>query len=328
MRWRLWTVWLALIGPAIPVSAHAAAAQPADNAAFAADFAKLQQQDAYIQRIGWRLLTGNAAFCDETRLASGMLVQDAGAYGHPAAIRQLLSLRGDAFVQAVIPGSGADQAGMEAGAEVHAVDRTPLSGIALPPDTPWQRLTTFNAVIARSLADDGTARFQVTQRGAQHMLTVAGTAICDSFFEVISGSDTASANGTRIAIGRQFVGFAYAQEELAAALAHELAHNVLAHPDWLDKNGRKRSNIRQTEREADRLMPWLLHNAGYDSAASVRFMERWGPQHDGGFFRRRTHDAWEKRRAMIAAELPRIAASLNHQGQADWRGNFIPQFTR
>ena len=36
----------------------------------------------------------------------------------------------------------------------------------------------------------------------------------------------------------------------------------------------------------DRLMPWLLHNAGYDPAAAVRFMRTWGPKHGGWIFRK------------------------------------------
>lgn len=319
---------LAIAVPAHSVSAETETKQLSRNSAFAADFAQLQQQDAYVQQIGWRLLTGNAAFCNNTRLATGMLVQDAGAYGDPIAIRRLLSLRGDAFVQAVIPGSPADNAGLTHGAELHAIDDAPLSDIPLPPETPWERLTAFNALVAESLADDGTVRLEVTQSGPPKNITVTGTLICDSFFEIISGSKAASANGTRIAIGRQFVGFSYAEDELAAALAHELAHNVLGHTKWLDANGRKRSAIRETEREADRLMPWLLHNAGYDPAAAVRFMKRWGPRNDGGLFRKRTHDGWDERAEMIEAELPQITASLNRLSEADWRNHFSPQFER
>lgn len=320
--------WVFLLVIAAPATTLAAPEHPFDKSEFAADFAELQQQDAYIQRIGWRLLTGNAAFCGNTRLATGMLVQDAGAYGDPAAIRQLLSLSGDAFVQAVIPGSPADNAGLTRGAELHVVDDTPLSNIPLSPDTPWKRLTAFNALIAESLAFDGTARLEVTQSGARQTISVTGAPICDSFFEIISGSKAASANGTRVAVGRQFVGFTYAEDELAAALAHELAHNILGHTEWLDANSRKRSAIRETEREADRLMPWLLHNAGYDPAAAVRFMKRWGPQNDGGLFRKRTHDGWDERVERIEAELPQIAASLNRLGEADWRHYFSPQFER
>src|SRR3546814_7966027 len=59
------------------------------------------------------------------------------------------------------------------------------------------------------------------------------------------------ADGARVQIGREFPGFAYPQEELAAAIAHELAHNLLGHRAWLDGNGRNMASVRLTEREAE-----------------------------------------------------------------------------
>ena len=111
-------------------------------------------------------------------------------------------------------------------------------------------------------------------------------------------------------------------DEVAAAIAHELAHNVLQHRAWLDANGRKRSNVRLIEREADRLMPWLLANAGYDPAAAARFMERWGPVHDGGIFRARTHDGWDERVEFIAAEVDKIRELSSNGTAADWSSRF------
>ena len=77
-----------------------------------------------------------------------------------------------------------------------------------------------------------------------------------------------------------------------------------------------------TEREADRLMPWLLANAGYDPAAALRFMERWGPHHDGGIFRKRTHDGWDERADAIAAEVAIVSTEMAASGSADWRKLF------
>ncbi len=64
----------------------------------------------------------------------------------------------------------------------------------------------------------------------------------------------------------RFPGLAYPEEELAAALAHEFAHNWLApqRNGLLDSLGRKRRQTSAlTEREADRLMTWIIANAGY-----------------------------------------------------------------
>ena len=146
---------------------------------------------------------------------------------------------------------------------------------------------------------------------------------CASGFEVIAGSRRVSANGQRVAVGADFVGFDYPENLFAAAIAHELAHNVLGHPAWLDKYGRKRRNIRLTEREADRLMPWLLANGGYDPAAAEKFMRTWGPGNDGGLFRDRSHDGWDERADFIAAELPAVRRSQTGTEAANWTRDFV-----
>ena len=47
------------------------------------------------------------------------------------------------------------------------------------------------------------------------------------------GGTRAAADGKRVVMGRKFPAFAYPEELLAAALAHEFAHNLLAHRAWL-----------------------------------------------------------------------------------------------
>jgi hypothetical protein len=125
-----------------------------------------------------------------------------------------------------------------------------------------------------------------------------------------------------VVFGDRFPGFDWPEDEFAAAVAHELAHNLLRHRAWLDLRGRSRANIRLTEDEADRLVPWLMVNAGYDPGAAVRFLRRWGPGHDGGLFRKRTHSGWDERAAAIAAESPLIEAARDASGKADWRRQF------
>ncbi|MEM8723912.1 MAG: hypothetical protein AAGE86_00175 [Pseudomonadota bacterium] len=123
-------------------------------------------------------------------------------------------------------------------------------------------------------------------------------------------------------LGMNFPGFAYDEEIFAGAVAHELAHNLLGHRKWLEANGEGRRNVRRIEREADRLMPWLMANAGYDPEAAYRFMTTWGPKHDGGLFRARTHDGWDERAEFIAAEIPLIKELMEREGAADWSVHF------
>jgi len=132
----------------------------------------------------------------------------------------------------------------------------------------------------------------------------------------------AVADGNRVVIGIESPAFQYEEDELAALIAHELAHNLLGHTAWLDRNKRKRRHVRMTEREADRLIPWLLVNAGYDPRGGKRFFEKWGPRNDGWIFRARTHDGWDERAEFIEAEIPAIEALMAEHGKADWRTHF------
>ena len=116
--------------------------------------------------------------------------------------------------------------------------------------------------------------------------------------------------------------YAYDEPVFAALLAHELAHNVLGHDAWLDRHGRKPKNVRLIEREADRLVPWLLANAGHDPAAGEAFMRQWGKAYDAGLKLRRTHDGWDERAEHMAAEVPLVRAAMAAEGKADWARHF------
>lgn len=289
-----------------------------------AALSELQQRDELVQSIGWKLITGNAPFCTQTRSAVGLLLQDVAAYPKTAPVRTALGLSGDIAVQARAAGSPAYQAGLPVHAEVLAIDDQQMRDLPPVGKERWRRLADLHRHLDETLGANGA--IEITWRGAElaaKSTTLAAVPVCASRFEVIGGSKRASANGKRVAIGADFVGFTYSEELLAAAIAHELAHNLLGHPAWLDENGRKRRNVRITEREADRLMPWLLAAGGYDPAAAERFMRVWGPRHDGGLLRGRTHDGWDERAEFIAAELPLINQLQTQGVAADWSEHFV-----
>src|SRR3546814_10090738 len=108
-------------------------------------------------------------------------------------------------------------------------------------------------------------------------------------------------------------------DELAALVAHELAHIVLRHPERLTAAhvsrgmfsifGRNARLIRTTEIEADRLSVVLLANAGYDPMAAARLWRDHGKRlGDGGLLAGTTHLGLEDRIALVereAALIPR-----------------------
>ncbi|MGV2494733.1 PDZ domain-containing protein [Pelagerythrobacter aerophilus] len=298
--------------------AQPALAGPREESAVAA-LAALQQSDARLLAVGWRLATGNAAYCSDARPAIGLLLQDMAGYAEPETMRKAAGIAGPIAVQAVAPGSPAEAAGLRANDEIVAIDGTVVAALPAAEEEDWRRLTRLHDAIGSSLAADGKVLVTLFDRGE---VTLKGVPACPGRFEIIGG-DGAAAEGKRVVIGRKFVGLSYPEDEFAAAIAHEFAHNLLRHRVWLDTHGRKWKNVRATEREADRMMPWLLANAGYDPAAALRFMRRWGPDHGGGLFRKRTHEGWDERAETVEAEIALVQAVRAPDGRADWSRHFV-----
>lgn len=291
-----------------------------DNAAERAAIGHYQDADQRLQDVGWQLARGNAAFCPMVVPSIGLQLQDMASYGAPAIARAALGLKRDFAVQTAARGSPAALSGaFTRNREIVALERfdpnTWPAGAAMD----WQRLVwahdhleamlTEHGGIAVGFADGGEARVQPVE-------------VCATRFELMGEGKKAVADGTRVVIGIDFPAFAYDEPVFAGVIAHELAHNVLGHDAWLDRNGRSRKHVRRTEREADRLMPWLLANAGYDPAAAVAFMQQWGSKHDAGILMVRKHDGWDERAEFIAAELPVIADLMARDGRADWAAHF------
>ena len=282
-------------------------------------FQQRLEQDQKLQDIGWKLVSGNAAFCANAIPSIGLQLHDMASYGRPDAVRELLGLSGDIAVLTAAAGSPSAQAGLTPNQHVTAIAGIDPHGWQSQPRSDWQRTKRIHDWIDQRLAEDGSVTLELA--GGRE-IALEPVHACPSRFELSGDNKRAMAEGSRVILGYHFPGFAYPEDELAAAVAHELAHNVLNHRDWLDAEGRSRSNVRLTEREADRMMPWLLANAGYDPAAAARFMERWGPVHDGGIFRKRTHDGWDERVEFIEAEVVRIEKLRAKKDIVDWSDHF------
>lgn len=295
---------------------------PLARAAPDKSLAELQQRDRQLFTIGWRLVRGNAPFCTNAAPSLGLLIEDAGAYDDPAKVRKELGLSGDIAVESVAPDSPAAAAEVQDNATLVALNGETVAERFPPTRKKWQRLVDVDAALNAAAAAGPVHLVWSLPDGTTHSATLAGVAACPTRFEVLSHGSKAEADGSRVIIGKNFPAFTYPADELAAVVAHELAHNLLGHRKLLDRLGRTMVRVRLTEREADRLMPWLLANAGYDPEAAVRFMKRWGPRHDGGLFRNRNHDGWDERAEEIAAEAIIVQKLVANTGLADWRLHF------
>ena len=307
------------LAPAIAPTSAIAADRKADRAA--AELAQFHARDQMLQDIGWQLVTGNAPFCGDAQPSVGLQMVDMAVFADPAAMRSALGLTGDFAVQTAAAGSPA--ASLPADTEIIALEGESLANWPAAPASHWQRLARLHDAIDAGLAATGTVSLT---RADGSVAVLDAVPACPTRFELASGHGRALAEGKRVILGEKFAGFGYPREELAAAIAHELAHNLLGHRAWLDRHGRERRNVRAAEREADRMMPWLLANSGYDPAAALRFMQNWGPNDSAGLFRARSHEGWDERAEHIAAELARLAAApIDPRGSMsakDWSAHF------
>lgn len=314
----------ALLAGALLLAAPLAAQSPApaiDYAAEKAAIGRYQDADQRLQDVGWRLARGNVGFCPKVVPSVGLQLQDMASYGAPAIARKALGLTRDFAVQTAAHGSPAALAGgVTRNREIVRLERLDPNVWPAGKAMDWQRLVWAHDHVEAMLAEHGGIALGFADGGEVQLRPVD---VCASRFELMGEGDKAVADGARVVIGIDFPAFAYPEDDVFAALvAHEFAHNVLEHDAWLDRVGRSRRHVRRAEREADRLIPWLLANAGYDPQAGVTFMTRWGRKHDAGWLMIREHDGWDERAEFIAAELPQIAALMAREGRADWRTHF------
>ncbi|MCW1382116.1 hypothetical protein OLX02_04720 [Novosphingobium sp. KCTC 2891] len=292
---------LALAGAASLLAAPVSA-QPLDA---------LQQADAAVQSVGWKLARANARFCTRTAPGIGLLLQDARTFDDPAAARTLYGLKGDIAVGAVARDGTAAKAGLDANDTVIAVAGRPVSAVAVPAQGSWDRVFALQGLLENTVATTGSVT--LTLAGGREV-TVAGESACHVRFLLDDGEGNASANRDDVRIGRRLYDATHGDETLLAALiAHELAHAALDHPAAIDAARNRLATVRETEREADRLAVWLLANAGYAPESEVRLMETVIARQQS-FLAPPTHGGWRTRAADVRTEI----AALTAAPDTDW----------
>lgn len=285
-------------------------------AAAAFDYEGVRSVDARLATIAQRLVTANAPICPETVPAPGLVLHAVDQYesAYRTGARAAFGFAAPVAVEWVVPGSAAARAGVRANDAVVAVAGKRLDG-AEATDTTSRHRDTAQAVIE---AQPATAPLALTllRDGRERTVTIAPSPGCRSRFELVLGPGlTADADGLVVHIGVRFFAL-YSDDQIAAVVAHELAHDILRHRARLDaakvdrgvlgEVGRNQRLIRRTEDEADLLSIHLLRNADYDPEIAVRFWRDEAPKIDGGMFRSRTHAGGRSRAAAMAAELAKL----------------------
>lgn len=275
-----------------------------------------QSMEARVAIVAHRLATSAGDLCPHVPLVA-MQVHDASQYGADWDAPLAAAFGGGPWpkVLAVVPGGAADRAGVLANDSILSIDGAPV-----PP-------TAERKTFARTLATiealevaiaDGHAMLKLERDGRPVTAEVTGDPGCaTSVLLRVSTDPQGKADGTRIEITSGLVALAGDEAELAAAVAHEMAHNILHHREELDAEkvhrgvlgnfGRSARLVRGTEAEADRLAVHLLDRAGYPMDAAVRMWNRLrGKAFD---FLDMTHPGWKSRIALIEAEIAKIKAA-------------------
>ncbi|MGV7122202.1 M48 family metalloprotease [Sphingopyxis sp. 550A] len=300
-----------LLGFLLATPLRAAVAQPSP-------YTELATLEARVAAIGFRLTTANAAWCPAVQPQFGWIWGDPRLYDEAHRAEALAAYRAadvDApYIAAIAPGSPGDRAGLHVGAPVLTIN-----GIAVPAGEsadPFARIAAVETLLAAL-----PPRGMVEISGAAGTKTaVAPVTGCASDFRVDARDrPEGAADGRLVVISGGLVQFATNDDELAAAVAHELAHNILRHRARLDaagvdrglgkQFGRSARLFKQTEVEADRLSAWLLAGAGYDPHAAIRFWTRFGQRAGRPLFQAGTHPRWRDRVASIEAEVQAIEAA-------------------
>lgn len=290
--------------------------------------------DQRVAAIAHRLATGNLDLCADRQFLPGFSVHDLSQYDadfRPGAIR-LFTLDAGPAVLALAPSGPAERSGLRRDdvlltLEGRALPRAP----ALTRRGSFEHVERILAALEAAFAD-GRAAVTVRRAGSEIGLVIGAEQGCASRFELIPGRRlNAKADGRYVQVTSAIAAYVRDDDELAAVLAHEFAHNILRHRLRLDAAGVRRGFLgsfgrnarrtRETELEADRLAPYLLERAGYDPDAAVRFWRRFGNR-GLNIFGSPTHGGWSRRAAAIQSEIVLI-----RQARAEGRVS-APAFVR
>ena len=191
-------------------------------------------------------------------------------------------------VTIVVPGSSAAAAGLRVGDQIASI-----AGATIDPELGWR-----SDVLCADCGHSGTAWIRRLARTGPELSVISGghrravqlivSPGCSAEFSVRPSKKLNSySDGKILQITSAVMSFCKTDAELAAVVAHELAHNILRHPERLRAIGRSRAAVRHTEVEAERLSFYLLALAGYSLDEAFALRDRLSRKTDWGILSRR-----------------------------------------
>ncbi len=282
------------------------------NAAVRDGAEALRSQDIRLAQIAENMLLRNASLCTDHMPITGMILHSSDQYSRPS---ESAFANGRVAISITLPGGAATIAGVAANDGLAAISGVPLHALE-PQEGTHLRELAFN--LLAEIGGEETPLVLTLQRGDEAFDVTLETQLgCRALIEIwADDGEGAYSDGKNILI-KYGTASELTDEELAAVLAHELAHLVLHHRRRLSSEnvskglfgefGRDRRLNRQIEIEADQLSVHLLHNAGYDPAIAAQLWQSDARRHlGGGLIRSRYYPSRRDRIAILEEEAQRL----------------------
>jgi hypothetical protein len=275
-------VWIILIAACGAISGgNATLAAPAETAA------RDLIRETRAAQIGYRLAMAANGLCKRPRAITGMILHDVAGYSQRdrPAIDNVFGLGRGFGVRAVVADSGAARAGIRAGDVIVRLDDIDLERFApelIRGDASAERSTRVAALIEDRGRDAAPVRLTVRRSGALIDVALAAQRGCGGRV-VVAQDDTVNAwsDGEAVAVTARLVDLAADDDELAFAIAHEMAHNLLGHgtpsrrgAGFADAARERSSSAREREFDADALGARIAATAGYAPQDAEALLER------------------------------------------------------